>query len=189
MRYIFLLSFLISFSFAFSINDSLLKIHAVLLPKIYLMDYNFKNKIKDNTITIAILYDANSYRNAVSLDEKIKDRYKNKIQDYNVKTVLLPYNKVSTFNANLYYLFPSNIKNIKRTVKKAKEVKALTFSYLNNDLKDGIVLSLEIGKKVKPIINLNAAKSADITFRPVLLKISNIYTSKDNNTFSVGNKL
>ncbi len=178
MRYFVLLSFLVSFVFGLSVNDSLLKIHAVLLPKIYLMDSGFQEKIKDNTIKIAILYDSNSYRDAIFLKEKIEDRYHGKIQDYTVKTVLSPYSKIERCNANIYYLFPTNIKNIKKTVKKAEKINALTFSYLNHDLKDGIVLSLEIGKKVKPIINLSAAKSADITFRPVLLKISHIYVSQ-----------
>ena len=142
------------------------------------MDSNFQKKIKNNSIKIAILYDANSYQSALLLKDKIETRYPNKIQDYTIQTVLLPYNKKITYDANLYYLFPTDSKNIQLIINKAKKIKALTFSYLNSDLNNGIMLSLDIGKKVKPIINLNAAKSGEITFRPILLKISKIYTTQ-----------
>ncbi|NPA65296.1 MAG: DUF4154 domain-containing protein [Epsilonproteobacteria bacterium] len=178
MRILFLLFFIVTFGFAVSINDSLLKIHAILLPKIYLMDNNYQEKITNNTIKITILYDANDYRNALTLEERIQKRYHNKIKGYMIKTVLLPYEQVASSNANIYYLFPTNIKNIKQTVKRAKQIKALTFAYLNHDLKNGIVLSLEISQKVKPIINLSAAKATDISFKSVLLKISDIYVSE-----------
>jgi len=183
MKYILLIFLLIQSVFGLSINESLLKIHAVLVPKIYLMDYDFKEKLKNNSITITILYDSNSYKSAVLLKNKIEAKYHQKIENYTIKTILLPYRKVTNSYANLYYLFPTNTKNIKRVIKQAQRVKALTFSYSKNDLKDGIMLSLEVGKKVKPIINLNAVKTHNITFRPILLKISNIYTKNYNSIF------
>jgi len=88
-RYFLLLLLLYQYSFALSINESLLKIHAVLLPKIVLMDYNFENKLRDNTITIAILYDANEYKRAVLLKEELQNRYQNRIKNYTIKTALL----------------------------------------------------------------------------------------------------
>ena len=140
------------------------------------MDYNFKEKLKDESITIAILYDSNNYKDAMLLEKKIYARYHNKIENYTIKTLLLTYDEIDSTNANLYYLFPTTTKNIKNVINKAQQSKALTFSYSNNDLKEGIMLSLKVGTKVKPIINLTAAKTNHITFRPVLLKISHIYT-------------
>lgn len=187
MKYILLIFLLVQSAFSLSINESLLKIHAVLVPKIYLMDYNFKEKLKDNSITIAILYDSSSYRSAVLLKDKIETKYHQKIESYKIKTVLLPYSKATKSYANLYYLFPTTTENIKTVISQAQQLKALTFSYSKSDLKDGIMLSLEVGKKVRPIINLRAVKSNDITLRPVLLKISNMYTESYNSRFHIHN--
>jgi len=180
MKFLFIL--LISFysAFAMPINDSLLKIHAVLMPKIYLMDSNFKEKLQNNSIEIAILYEPKNYKDALSLKEKIDARYQHKIQSYNITTTLVSYADINSINANIYYLFPTDKSAIKSVIEKAKEVKAITFSYAKKDLKEGVMLSLEVDTKVKPIINLGAAKISDITFRPVLLKISRIYTTSYN---------
>ena len=51
----------------------------------------------------------------------------------------------------------------------------MTFSYLESDLKYGVMLSVKIGANVKPIINLEAIKANNITLRPILLDISLIY--------------
>ncbi len=41
------------------------------------------------------------------------------------------------------------------------------------------MLSLNISKKIKPIVNLNAIRASNITFRPVLLDISKIYVDRN----------
>lgn len=51
----------------------------------------------------------------------------------------------------------------------------ITFAYSPEELATGCMLSLVIGTKVQPIINLNALKANHLTFRPTFLKISTIY--------------
>jgi len=188
MKYLILLFLFTTTIFGLSINESLLKVHAVLVPKIYMMDYEFKQKLHDNSIVIALLYDKKSYKSAISLKNKIDLKYKNGIKKYSVKIDLVPYHEVSNIKANIYYLFPTDAKNIKQVVKIANYNHALTFSYLEDDLKHGIMLSLKVGNKVKPIINLNATKSNEITFRPVLLKISKIYIGHKDNMINFNNR-
>ncbi len=178
MKYIFILLLFSTTVFGLTINESLLKMHAILVPKIYLMDYAFKQKLHNNSIVIALLYNKQSYKSAVSLRNKINAKYKNGIKDYVVKVELVPYNNIAQTNANIYYIFPTSNRNIKKVVNKANSNQALTFAYLEDDLRYGVMLSLNVGSKVKPIINLNAAKLNNITFRPVLLDISKIYTDK-----------
>ncbi|MEA3330807.1 MAG: YfiR/HmsC family protein [Campylobacterota bacterium] len=163
--------------FATQINDSLLKIHAVLVPKIALMDYEFKQKIDNDSIVIALMYDMVNYKDALSLKEKIDTKYKDGIKNYSIKTKLVLYSKIGNTKANIYYIFPTRVKNIQKVVKKADFTQALTFSYSNDDLKYGVMLSLIVGSKIKPLINLTAIKSGEITFRPILLDISAIYTN------------
>lgn len=178
MKFLILLLILTSSIFAVTINESLLKIHATLLPKLYLMDYSYAKKIKNNSITMAIMYHKSEYKNALSLKNKIETRYSNGLKSYKIEVQLVLYSNIENSNANIYYLFPTNSKNIKNVVKKANEKKALTFSYLKDDLKYGVMISLVIGIKVKPILNLNAIKVHNISFRPILLNISSIFINK-----------
>ena len=161
--------------FALSINESLLKIHATLVPKIYFMDYKFKEKLKNNTLSIAILYQKGEYKEANLLKKKIETRYKNGIKSFKIITELVLFSKVERSHANIYYLFPSSVKNIKKVVALAKENRAITFSYLQSDLSHGVMISVDISKKIKPIINLHAIKRNHIALRPILIDISTIY--------------
>jgi len=176
MKQFFLLLFLLSTSlFALNINESLLKIHATLVPKIYLMDYQFKNKLKNNTISIAIIYQANEYHDAKNLQLMIQNRYKKGIQSYKVDAILKEYKDVKNCDANIYYLFPASQKEIRSVITEANTHHSLTFSYQKDDLKYGVMISLNISKKIKPLLNLEAIKKHNIALRPVLINISTIY--------------
>jgi len=178
MKYIIILSFLVNSLFSFTINESILKIHATLVPKISLMDYNYKKKCTNNSITINIVYEKINYLSALSLKEMIDKKYKNGINSYTIKTNLITYKKLNAKAANIYYLFPSSKRNIKKAIEIAHKHEGLTFSYLKDTLKYGVMMSLNIGIHVKPVLNLKAVKKSNITFRPVLLDISTIYINK-----------
>jgi hypothetical protein len=153
----------------------MLKVHATLVPKIYLMDYKFKDKLKDNTISIAIVYKSKEYKKAKELQNLIRNRYKDGIKSYKINPFLIRYNKVQMIDANVYYLFPAKSDDIKKVVQKADENQALTFSYLRDDLKYGVMISLNVSKKIKPLLNLEAIKKYQIVLRPVLIDISAIF--------------
>lgn len=142
------------------------------------MDYNLKERSVDNSIVIAIFYEPIDYKDASFLKKLIDLKYAQGIGDYKIKTQLVSYPEDLNIKANIYYLFPTNISNIKRAIKSATLNQALTFSYSQRDLEQGVMLSVLVGVKVKPILNLKAIKSSNITFRPVLLDISEIYTDE-----------
>ncbi|MCF6340235.1 MAG: YfiR/HmsC family protein [Sulfurimonas sp.] len=177
MKFIFILLLQINLLLALSINDSLLKIHATIVPKISLMDYEFKEKIENNSINIAIYYNKAHYKNALSLKKQIYTKYKSGIRNYNINVKLFSYKNLDKqkYKATIYYLFPATKDQISEQIKNASVNKSLTFSYLESDLKYGVMLSVKIGANVKPIINLEAIKANGITLRPILLDISLIY--------------
>lgn len=177
MKAFFLFLLLALSLFGATINGSLLKIHATLVPKIYLMDYKFKDKLVDNTITIAIMYKKNDYQSAKELQTLMKDRYKKGIKSYKVNPILVSYADVDETQANIYYLFPSDKEQIQKVVKKASLNDALTFSYQREDLRYGVMISLSIAKKVKPLLNLEAIKLHEISLRPILIDISAIFVN------------
>ena len=175
MRQIITFLLLISVVFASNIDDSVLKVHATLLPKIYLMDYNFQSKLIDDTIKISLVYKAKDYKSAQSLKSKILSRYTKGIKSYKIAVKLLRYHDLKDKKSNIFYLFPASDREIEYAVATAKRSNALTFSYLSNDLNNGVMISLAIGKNVKPILNLNAIKANNINLRPVLIGISTIF--------------
>ncbi len=185
MRYLLLLIYFSTILFSSSINSSVLKIHATLAPKLLLMDYDFKEKITNNTINIVIAYENNDYKEAQFLKRTIEQKYKDGLKSFNLSITIVSYNNINSYNtkANLYYLFPTNQQNIINIIKKAKKSNALTFSYEKSNLQNGVMSSVLIGSKVKPILNLKAIKSSNITFRPLLLKISEIYQWKENSQY------
>lgn len=171
-----LLTFLFTLSlFGGTLNESLLKIHATLVPKIYLMDYNFKDKLINNAIVIAIVYKKSDYQSAKELEILIKNRYKKGIKSYKVIPMLVSYVNESSTKANIYYLFPNTKREIQKVIKTASKNNALTFSYDREDLKYGIMISLSITKQIRPILNLKAVKLNNISLRPVLIDISSIF--------------
>jgi len=177
LKYILFLILFSTIALSSGINSSLLKIHATLLPKVLLMDYDFERKSSKDNICIVIAYNKKDYKNAKLLRTNIEEKYPNGLNNYSILIELVPYTKIKkqTTEANIYYLFPGSEKNIFNTISKATKSDALTFSYLKDDLQDGVMCSVSIGSKVKPILNLEAIKANNITFRPVLLKISKIY--------------
>ncbi len=172
MKFLLIFTMMYNVIFAFSINESLLRIHATLVPKIPLMDYKFKDKLNKDAIVVVIFYDKINYKSARYLKRKIDDKYKNGMDSYLIETKLIAYNQKRSVKANIYYLLPSNKKNIKKVLNYAKNNNAITFSYLKSTLSEGCMISLNIGKRVKPIINLEAIKSNKISLRPVLIDIS-----------------
>ncbi len=172
---------LITFSaslFSTNINESLLSIHATLVPKISLLDINFAEKLDNNAITIVLYYDNSNYNSAKLLKQKIMSKYKNGLKEHPINVKLTPYSKPEKLKANISYLFPSTRTNIKKILKNLHESETLSFSYSIADLALGSMISLDIGVKVKPIINLHAIKDNNISLHPILLKISTIYQNK-----------
>ncbi len=177
MKYFLILLYFSTTLLASNINSSLLKIHSTLAPKLLLMDYDLKKKIDNDTIIITIFYNQNDYKSAKVLEHDIETKYKDGLSIYSISIDLILYSEknIDSLTSNLYYFFPANKNDIQKVLKVAKKSKALTFSYNEDDLKYGVMSSVLIAAKVKPILNLDAIKSNDITFRPVLLKISKIY--------------
>ena len=166
-----------SFLLSKTIDNTLLDIHATIMPKVLLLEYDIEKKIKDKKIYIMIAYEKNNYNDMKFLRDAIKRKYPNGISGYKIEITLLRYSEYDKCDprANLLYIFPSSSKNINKLIKDYKKCNTVTFAsdkeYLDNDA----MISIDVGKKVKPIINLDAIKKSGISFKPVLLSISKVY--------------
>ncbi len=169
---------------AAEINPSLLQIHATLFPKTILMDYNFKKKLYNENIVLALIYDEHDAASAKALKRKIETKYHNTIYNYPLKIVLRSYSDATKeqLKATSYYLFPSQKKSMTTLINIAAKNHAITFAYKNEDLQYGAMISTEISIRVKPIINIDALKREMISLHPTLLEISKIYYQKTSST-------
>ena len=163
--------------YAYNVNNSILKIHASIMPKIFLLAHGFENDIHNNTILISIAHNQTNKKSAIYLKNEIKSKYK-KLNSYDIEVKTINYKDINRCNktTNILYLLPTNNEDLKQAVNIAKKCHALTFSYAIDDLENNAMVSVNIGKKVKPILNLSAIKESNLSFRPVLLSISEIYT-------------
>jgi hypothetical protein len=159
------------------LKDDLLRIHATLMPKIMMMDYDFKQRLVTDTISIAVIYDNEHQKmDAMPLQHYFKTKYPDGFQNHKIKLEFFSYKKIALAQKHtLYYLLPASKKNIEDALKVAYNQKALSFSYRDEDLKYGVMLSVKITNKVKPVINVDALKNTNVTLRPILMKIAEIY--------------
>lgn len=177
MKIIISLFLLLNYSFSKTLNDSLLDVHATILPKVVLLEYGIENKIKDKSINITIAYEKKNYKHMKFLERSISSKYSKGISGYDIDIELINYNdfKECNKNTNILYLFPSSKKNIKNMIKKYKECNAIIFASIKKYLRYNAMISVDAGKEIKPIINLNAIKKSGINFKPILLSISKLY--------------
>jgi len=164
---------------ALSYDDDILNIYSKILPRFIIMS-SIKEKIKDN-VEICILYDDIDALVALSLVDKVKSNYPKGIKKHKINLLTTTYSNITKCeNAQLVFMFNSNEKNINNAVVFSNKQSTLTMSYDAALLENGVEISLFIGRKVLPYINMGAIINNKIELDNLLLRISKIYTGKDN---------
>ncbi|MDD2356291.1 MAG: YfiR/HmsC family protein [Thiovulaceae bacterium] len=159
-------------------DEDVLEIFSKLLPRFVIMS-DQKLKVKDQ-INICVVHEDIEKGTASSLIEKTIHNYPQGIKNYNIKLIQTDFTNLSMCkNSELFFLFNSSEKNIIETLLFAKKQKILTVSYDASLLENGIEVSLFLGRKILPYINVNALKRNGIIVDPILLRISKIYMQTD----------
>jgi len=161
---------------AAGLSDDLLRIHANLLPKTVLMDYNFEQKLDGRTILIDIVYRQNNRYYARKLKQYILEKYANGIRDLPVDVQMIDYTDSAQLQkpASLYYFLSAAPEQIKQALNFVP-ANRLVFAYDSKFLQYGAHIGLHIGRYIKPVLNVDALKADKITLRPALVKISDLY--------------
>jgi hypothetical protein len=159
------------------LKDDLLRIHATLMPKLMMMDYDFQQRLVDNAISIAIVYDNNNQKmDVLALQHYLEAKYPDGFQNHKITLEFFSYEKIALAKKHtLYYLLPASEKHIKEALEVAHKQEALSFAYRDDDLKYGAMFSVKITNNVKPVINVDALKDTNVTLRPILMKVAEIY--------------
>ncbi len=175
---IFSLSFNATLLNAFVYDDDVLDIFSKTLPRFILMSSQ-KERIKDD-LEICILHDEIDELTALSLIEKVNENYPNGIKDYQIRLINSNYSTIDLCqNSQLAFMFNTSKENINKALSFSFRHSILSVSYDERLLHEGVGLSMFLGRKVTPYVNINALHKNGIELNNILLRISKIYEGGD----------
>lgn len=156
-------------------DDDVLNIYSKILPRLILMSTK-KNMLKEK-IDICILHDKIDERIAVSLAEKISSEYPEGIKNLKINMTNTLYTDIDACqNSQIAFLFNSSETTIEKATEFSDKHRMMTMSYNSKYLDNGVGLSLFLGRKVIPYINMSAFRKTGIELDNVLVRISKIYS-------------
>lgn len=174
VRILLFLSIISNMTLLNAYDSDILNIYSKMLPRFVLMS-NKKEKV-DKEIKICILYDKVDERDALLLVKKINTNYPNGIKDDKIKLLMGDYSSLDICkNSQSAFLFNSNEKNIKNAISFLNRQEVLSIAYDAQALENGAQISLFIGRKVQPYINIKEILDNNIVLDNILLRVSKIY--------------
>lgn len=155
-------------------DDDVLNIFSKLMPRFILMSN--KKYLINKDIEICILHDKMDADNAELLTKKIAQNYPNGIKQYKINVVPVEYLNIEQCkNKQLAFLFNQHRQSISKSVQTLNQYKILTISYEPDYLQEGVAVSLFLGRKIVPLLNMQAIRENDITLDNLLIRVSKIY--------------
>jgi hypothetical protein len=159
-------------------NDDTLNIFSKISPRLVLMSSQ-KEKLTDE-INICILHNEMDKKLSSLLVYKTNHNYPNGIKNYKINFIKSDYSNIQNCqNSQLIFLFNTDERNIQKALEYSKTNKILTISYDQKMLENGVDMSLFLGKKIIPYINIESILKKDISLNNILLRISKIYILGD----------
>ena len=164
---------------AFSYDDDVLDIFAKVLPRFSVMS-DQKERLKNN-IGICLVREDMDADEANVLAQKIRDNYPDGLATYKITLTTTSYSQLLTCKrSEILFFFNSTNENIVAGALYAKDYKALSVSYDNIYLTNGVELSLFLGRRIIPYINMQAVQNNGVKLDDLLLRISKIYQETDH---------
>ena len=160
---------------AYIYNDSLLLIYAKIVPKVMVLDHT-THQNGQNPKRLCILYEKGDRRVAKQLANMIE---KNMAADRKnrIRIDILRYERTSLCKRDVsaFLLLKTDLKRLRRAIDYAIKNHLLTFAYDRTMLRYGAAISIYTGKKVYPVINIEAVKKGKLQLDPFLLQIAKLY--------------
>ena len=159
-------------------DDDVLTIYAKIIPRFILMSSQ-KEQLRER-IDICLVSEEIDEKFVDSLAQKIDDDYPHGIKNYKINFIKTRYaQKEVCQEAPLAFLFNTEKNNLRSFVTFAKEQKILTIAYDDKTLKDGVDISLFLGRKIVPYLNMRTILGKKIELDNILLRISKLYSNMD----------
>ena len=171
------LSFFIIFTsplLASQYNDDVLEIFAKLLPRFALMNNQPKKSVSH--LGICILSNDEDKLSALLLKKKIYTNYPGSVQG---RTLVVSNSDIDNLqscnNSDILFLFNASEDDVIHVVRYSEKQKIMTVSYDASLLQDGVNISLFLGRKILPYINIDSLHKSNINMNNTVLQISKIY--------------
>lgn len=157
-------------------DASLLQIGSKIFPKIVLIEKGTKDRV-DSSIQLVIVASSLYQENAQSFSKLVQAQYPQGINGHPLRiTIVSPKEGLNIDNAHGFILMLSpNDRLLEPLINHANENKILTFSFDPSLLSSGVLISLYIGKTVKPYLNIATLKHASFQFDYSFISLSILY--------------
>lgn len=180
IRICLLLTFLGSFPavHAAGYDADLLKIYAKILPRLVIMSSQ-KERIRDNTIVLCLLYDKIDAAAADRLSELLGSGASERASGYRFRLIQKPFFEAAACReSQLVFLFNSDGTAVTNALAAVNAFPVITAAYDRSLLDRGADVSLYVGRNVVPYLNIETLKRKGIVFDPLLFRVSKIHKGK-----------
>lgn len=153
-------------------KEEILSIYAKIVPRVLFMS-SLKSRLKDE-IAICIVRDDIDKNAAVLLTDLLHKNYPQGIRNMALHVDVVDFTSSATCkDVPLIFLFNSTTENIKKLLQFTHN--QIVVSYSDTLLGQGADVSLFIGRRVMPYLNMQNLAKKKISLHPTLLRVSKIY--------------
>lgn len=156
-----------------SYTTPLLQISSKLFPKILFMEKGTKDRIQ-SSINLAIVASPSNQEAARHFSSMLLKQYPDGINDHPIRVSIVSAKEVLEMNNvhGIILMVPPEDNMLKTLIVHTYENKILTFCLDPLLLTKGAIISLYIGKSIKPYLNVSALKESSFTFEYSFIKLS-----------------
>jgi len=148
--------------FSAPVDKRVLEIQARLFPRIVLFDRNYSEKLQQGSLVFAIIGGSE----AVELKHQIERRWGETIKGVPLVVTAVKRDELLP-EATAYYIFEASA--AKNVFQSAGIADRIIFAYDEEGVREGGIITLEIGRRVIPVINKKRLQESGITFDPAFL--------------------
>ncbi len=156
----------------------LLKIQARLAPRLLMMSAG-SSLPSEGEMTICLVHEEGDGAIPRFFREQLLQDYPEGLRGRKLKVLAAGYRQMERVcaDSDMLYLFPGSRERIREAATFARRTGKLTMAYRSEDLDEGVLMSVHLGRSVRPYLNLRAAKTAGIRFSSDLKRISKFWSA------------
>lgn len=162
-------------------ETTLLQTQAKLAPRILLMGKGIPFK-EPNRFSICIVHEPGDEKTAAAFKESLLANYPSgwRFHSMEVADSIYASMEQKCADSEMLYLLNTSEPNINKAVEMARRERKLTMAYEHHYLSYGVMLSLYVGRDIRPYLNLDATSDAGIAFENDLVEMSRVFDAADD---------
>lgn len=147
------------------VNQVALRIQAKLYPRIFMMELRHEEKMHENSFVLGIASCTAGKKQAEAFTEELESQYRGTIQSHPLIASFLVKNPETLQGISaIYFGCGCSEKSYTEIIALAKEAEIVTFACDLAHLDSGILVGIDIGRQVRPVINTTTLKQGKFEF-------------------------